>query len=306
MNPLVSIVIPAMGDLKYFSHTLQSILSSTFTDFEVVIIDDGINSKSIQLISRQISILPNFRLISNSGSGIVDALNTGILNSKGKYLARIDSDDCLVPERIQVQVEFLNNNPKVAVVGTQLKYIDHLGVYAGLSNYPSGRLLKERGDFKRCPIAHPSVMLRRESLKEAGNYQSLLKFEGIDYAEDYFLWTRFPDNIEIWNLDLPLTLYRQHSNQISTLKSHITAVASELVRLDLHKQNEISLPIHFEEINRKTEWKLIRLSRKKLGILFAAHLFLIFINASSYPPLFRGLSIFFSKITGSAKKRFSY
>jgi glycosyltransferase involved in cell wall biosynthesis len=306
MNPLVSIVIPAMGDLKYFTHTLQSILSSTFTDFEVVIIDDGIDSKSNQLISRQISILPNFRLLPNSGSGIVDALNTGILNSKGKYIARIDSDDCLVPERIQVQVDFLNKNPKVAVVGTQLQYIDHQGMYSGLSNYPSGRLLKERGDFKRCPIAHPSVMLRRESLREAGNYQSLLKFEGIDYAEDYFLWTRFPDETELWNLDLPLTLYRQHSNQISNFRSHITALASELVRLNLHKQNEIALPIHFEEINGKIVWRLFNLSREKFGILFAAHLFLIFINASNCPTVFRRLSIFFSKITGRAKTIFNY
>lgn len=298
MSPLISIVIPAKGDLEFFSQTLKSIHESTYNEFEVLIIDDGISKYALELITKHIYGRLNFRIVKNNGSGIVDAINTGIIESTGDYIARIDSDDCLLPERLQTQVDFLIEHPLVGVIGTQVAYLNQFGDLIGKSKYPIGSLALTTGDFRDCPIAHPSVMLRREILNKIENYQSFLKFKGREYAEDYYLWTRVATIAEIWNIDAPLTLYRQHPNQVSATNLHVTALAAELVYLKIYDLDDnISVPVNLDTLSEKMIRQYVVLGIRKIGLLFGMHLYSRFLLARSSHKLIQNILIIISKFT---------
>jgi len=296
MSALVSLVIPAQGELQYFNQTLESIQSSTYRDFEVVIVDDGISNQVAKSIMSLIATRMNYKLVKNEGSGIVDALNTGIKNSNGIYIARIDSDDCLLPERLQIQVDFLASHPLVGVIGSQIIYMDEFGMSKGSSDYPLGCLSVAKGNFRFCPIAHPSVMLKRSDIQRVGNYQSFLRYKGREFAEDYYLWTRLASITEIWNLAKPLTLYRQHKNQVSASNWNVTTLAAELVFLRIYDtENQITLPIILDSIDEKFRRKCVSLGIKKVGLLFGIHLYFRFLLTGNLSKFFYFLLTIVSK-----------
>jgi glycosyltransferase involved in cell wall biosynthesis len=262
MSALVSILIPARGDLEYFQYALKSIDDSKFYDFEVIVVDDGISAEKRIWIAEYFRSKTGYRLVQNSGSGIVDALNTGISHSSSTYIARLDADDCVSPDRLAMQVNFLNANPDVGVVGSQVTYINENGKTVGQSKYPSGYIFKSHKSFKNCPIAHPSVMIRRDILEEVGGYLSLLKHGGYDLAEDFFLWLRISKTSSIFNLQESLTYYRQHDTQVSSRKKEVTLIAALIVYIkSLDHRNTIKTPIlldnfRIQDITQIQSWCL--------------------------------------------------
>ncbi len=301
MSPLISILIPVKGDLDFFDETLKSIDESTCQDFEVLIIDDGVSKYALDLIEKKIFGRTNFRIIENQGSGIVKAINTGIAASTGEYIARIDSDDSLLPTRLQTQADFLFENPLVGVVGTQITYIDQFGKSLGISRYPDKFLTLTGRDFRYCPIAHPSVMIRRETLSEVGNYQSFLKYKGRDYAEDYFLWTRIARIAQIRNLAVPLTQYRQHPKQVSASNLFVTSFAADLVYLKIRdSENKIELPVDFDLVSTQLIRQFAALGIHKVGLFFGIHLYTQFLLTRKLPKLIRNLLILLSRLTARA------
>jgi glycosyltransferase involved in cell wall biosynthesis len=297
MFPLVSIVIPAKGDLRFFSHTLKSIDDSIFRDFEVVVIDDGIFSDKKIWLTEYFKAKQEYKMIMNQGVGIVSALNTGISNSSGIYIARLDADDCMSSDRLKIQLDFLNKNPSVGVVGTQVTYINQHDARTGLSEYPHGRLSIEAGNFRACQLAHPSVMFRKNEIQKVGGYQVFLTCEGREYAEDFYLWSRLTKHTEIWNLGAPLTLYRKHANQVSVVNQEVTALAAELVYLKLFdSEDKISIPIMLDSIDKGIIKIYLDIARKKVGAVFALQLKCRFLLTQSLPNFYRIFLFQFSKL----------
>lgn len=268
MSDLVSVVIPAKGDLSFFPQTLQSIESSIYLDFEVVVIDDGISPIMKIWITEYFKDNPKYKMIENFGAGIVDALNTGISNSSGIFIARLDTDDCMRPDRLETQVNFLQMNPQIGVVGSQVTYINAVGEQIGESKYLTGNIFKSPQSFKFCSIAHPSVMIRRSTLEEVGGYSSLLKYKGYDFAEDFYLWLRISKISLLFNLQEPLTLYRKHENQISNFKTPVTLLASLLVFVkSIDSDNAVATPIHLEPLNDEVKNSMYVACLKKSSVL---------------------------------------
>lgn len=297
MCPSISILIPAKGNLNYFSYTLESIYKSSYSNYDVLLVDDGISQQALKQIENMTSGFSNFRIIKNQGVGIVDAINTGIAESTGEYIARIDADDCLLPERLQAQLSFLVENQNVGVVGSRVTYINEFGNSTGKSKHPLGHLTLTGKAFRSCPIAHPSVMMRREILNKVDNYQSFLKHGGREYAEDYFLWTRIAKVAEIWNVETPLTLYRQHANQVSASNFPVTALAAELVYLKIYdSENAISIPLDLDSISNKMIRQFLILGIRKIGLLYGIHLYSRFLLTRSLPSLTRHILNLFSRI----------
>jgi glycosyltransferase involved in cell wall biosynthesis len=266
MSDLVSIIIPARGDLKFFSQTLKSIEDSIYRNFEVVVIDDGILPDTKTWIAKYCKDNPRYKIIQNNGVGIVDALNTGISNSSGIYIARLDADDCIRSDRLEIQVDFLNMNPQIGVLGSQVTYINEVGRQFGDSQYLNGYVFKSPQSFKRCSIAHPSVMIRRSVLVEVGGYSSLLKYKTIDFAEDFFLWLRISKITSLFNINESLTFYRQHDNQVSNFKLGVTSFASLLVFIkSIDHQNSISTPIYLEELSDEIRKSIYSVCLKRLN-----------------------------------------
>ncbi len=268
MSDLVSVVIPAKGDLSFFPQALQSVENSTYLNFEVIVIDDGISPIMKIWITEYFKDKPRYKIIKNVGKGIVDALNTGISNSSGIFIARLDADDCMRPDRLETQVHFLHDNPQIGLVGSQVTYINALGEQIGESNYLTGNIFKSSQSFKFCSIAHPSVMIRRSILEEVGGYSSLLKYKGYDFAEDFFLWLRISKVSLLFNLQEPLTLYRKHENQISNFKVAVTLLASMLVFIkSIDRENTINTPIHLEQLSNREKKLLYVVCLKEPSVL---------------------------------------
>ena len=224
----ISVIIPVKGKAVYLEQSLKSIEESILLPNETLIIDDGMDETAIENIKNKFESI-NLKIIKNRGVGLVDALNTGINNSKNEYLARLDSDDLMESNRLQVQIKFLEDNKDVAVVGSQVSYIDASNDLLGYSKYPSGNLNLHPNFSKKCLLAHPSVMLRKSFLMKVSGYRETIRFGKISLCEDFDLWRRLHTQAKIVNLPDLLTKYRQHGNQLSSVNASAQALATLII-----------------------------------------------------------------------------
>jgi glycosyltransferase involved in cell wall biosynthesis len=260
----ISVLIPVKGKAIYLEQALRSIERSNYLPNETLIIDDGIDKSVIDSIKNNfISI--NVKIIKNSGVGLVDALNTGIKASDNEYLARLDSDDLIENNRLQIQLNFLENNPDVAVVGSQVTYIDSSNKVLGYSRYPNGNLNSDPNFLKKCLLAHPSVLMRKTSVLKVDGYRETIRFGTISLCEDFDLWRRLGNVGGIVNLPNNLTRYRQHTTQLSTLNSSAQALAtfilgsgffdSRKTTIDIDSEDRKIEDSKIDEILKELSWK---------------------------------------------------
>jgi glycosyltransferase involved in cell wall biosynthesis len=195
------------NESDHISTAIESILNQTFRNFEFVIIDDGSTDRTPEIIKyyaeqdNRIKCLPN-----QTNEGLPASLNKGINHASGKYIARMDADDISLPRRFAKQVNYLDSNSDVHVIGSHTYLIGLDGQFIGEKSYPAGGRsvdqLKEQGPG----IAHPSAMMRRSSLQQVGNYR-----EPFTYAQDLDLWIRMADEFDSPFLQIisePLLKYR--------------------------------------------------------------------------------------------------
>ena len=211
-TPLVSVVLPVRNGGAYFKGSLDSILNQTFKNFELIIVDDGSSDGSRELAMRESVRDLRIQVHANPGQGLVDALNHGVRSARAQIIARMDADDISHPDRLQRQWDYLQLHPDVAVVGTQINTIDHLGMRRGArSNFPCKPDLVSFALMARgCVVKHPTVMARKAALIDVGLYRSIMKD-----AEDYDLWLRVSEKYQISNMPDVLLDYREHDGQIS-------------------------------------------------------------------------------------------
>jgi len=250
----ISILIPVYGDGPYLMETLNSISDQTFQGkIETLVILDRCPPSVKERIT---SVAWKFVLktFETSKPGLVPALNLGLEKSTGKYIARIDSDDVMLSNRLEIQFEHLEKHPNLTVLGTSVFEIDESGKEIGLRSFPTEPRKLSRALNFQCRIAHPSILMRAEIVRMHDGYRSFYKD-----AEDYDLWLRLKKSYEIANLDVPLTKYRIHSNQISKLERNSRVTASYLVRLDHFLS-------HFFKVEMENKYKSYEnLVNSKLG-----------------------------------------
>lgn len=240
-NPKISVVLPVRNGELYLSAALHSILTQTFVKFELIVVDDGSSDKTPEILSEFQKRDTRVRIVCNPGVGLVDALNYGVRIASAPLIARMDADDVCLPERFQLQYDFLTAHPEVAVLGTQVIFVDHIGL--PISKTP--RLPQQPDDVARlllkgCCIRHPTVVFRREAFERAGGYRNEL----VD-AEDYDLWLRIAERALLANLPEQLLYYRVHSSQVSTCKEWSQRLSRNLAlvaALERRRTGEDPLP----------------------------------------------------------------
>ncbi|HET7897217.1 MAG TPA: glycosyltransferase, partial [Flavisolibacter sp.] len=179
--PVVTVLLPTYNCEHYVRDSLQSILDQTFTDFELLVIDDASTDRTVEVI-RELKD-PRIQLIQKQkNSGYTDSLNQGIALARGRYIARMDADDISLPTRFEKQVNFLASHNDVAVCGTW---------YMEIPNNHIAKLPTEHEDIKVAmlennQLCHPSVMFKKDFFL-AHHLSYKREFES---AEDYELWTR--------------------------------------------------------------------------------------------------------------------
>ena len=206
----VTVLMPVYNAGEYLKEAIESILKQTFTNLTLLIIDDCSTDGSAN-VAKSFDDQRIKLLVNQKNLGLSASLNIGIENASTKYIARMDQDDISLPNRIEEQLNFMEANRDIGVCGT---YIEAFS--------PSGSRLKKfpikDADIKvmllfNSPLAHPTVMIRKEILDK---YE--LKYDSnYDGAEDYDLWERMSKFTRMENIPKVLFRYRLHQSQLSRI-----------------------------------------------------------------------------------------
>ena len=183
MMAAVSVIIPTFNRKQEVIRAVSSILSQSFTDFEIIVVDDGSldgTKRALDQFRGRITYIAH-----STNRGVSAARNTGIQQSRAPFIAFLDSDDYWLAEKLAVQMDFFNHNPQALICQT-----DEIWIRNGRRVNPKKRHLKPTGDIfnpclKLCLVSPSAVMLKRSLLDEAGLFD-----EDLPACEDYDLWLR--------------------------------------------------------------------------------------------------------------------
>ena len=253
MKPQVSILMPVYNTASYLREAMDSMLSQTFTDFELIVLNDCSPDNAEEILDTY----DDPRIVRYKGEkneGLSNVLNVGIYMARGKYIARMDSDDVSLPNRLQVQVDYLEAHPEIDLVSVGMQ----------LFGAKEEVWIREKDPEKvkitalfYSPVLHASSVWRKDSFERHG-----LRFiQEMVPAEDYDLWTRaLVKGLRLVNLSDVLYKYRLHPNQ-ATLQTDKTSAKSMIVQQNYLRSALPSL----SENNRKA-------FPKKLWPVFFANL----------------------------------
>jgi Glycosyl transferase family 2 len=216
MTPRVTVLMAVHNGEPYVGESVQSVLDQTFTDFELLVVDDASTDATVEIATgfgdERIRLLRNERNL-----GQVRSLNRGLPEALGEYVARLDADDTCRPTRLERQVEILDAQPRVGLVGTWMDAVDDRGRLLG-------RLQKTLDDYvdflyhtliMRVYVSHPSAMYRRDPVLRLGGYD-----EATGPAEDKDLWRKLAlERFEARIVPEPLVRYRLHDQQLSQTRA---------------------------------------------------------------------------------------
>jgi len=205
--PLVSVLVPAFNETPAtLDESFASLRGQTFADFECIVVDDSTDPALAAACEAACDLDERFRYIHPPERlGLAAGLNLALLQARGEYVARFDSDDICHLDRLRKQVEVLRNDLEIDVLGTALEIIDEEGRPTAIRRYPTDHAGIARRMQTSNAMAHPTVMIRKGVLERFGAYNPEFR-----YAEDLDLWLRLLNRgVRFANLDEPLVRYRQ-------------------------------------------------------------------------------------------------
>lgn len=208
-NPVkVGVIVTAHNYGKYLPQCLDSVLKQTYKNFELIVVNDGSTDDTANILERYRRNYPEkIKVITLDGAGLAKACNTGIKESKGEYVIRLDADDYFDENILLVESNILDNNPNVHMVYPDYYIINKHGEI--IDSYRLSKVNDEVKLLDRSPLA-AGAMFRRKSYDVIGGYN-----EDLRYQEDYDFWIRFIDKFNVYNVNLPLMYYRRHSENMS-------------------------------------------------------------------------------------------
>lgn len=209
-TPAVSVLIPVYNGLPYLTETLDSLLSQTFQDFEIIAVDDGSTDGSAEVLASYASRDRRVVVVTNEENiGLPRTLNRGLEQCRATLVARADADDRYREDRLEKQVAFLEAHPEVGLLSCWVQKIKANGEFFSLVQFPV-----EDGEIRVRELfvnsfSHPAVMFRRDLVQGVGGYNP-------DYwtSEDADLWARVRPLMKAANLKEPLIFYRKHDKSM--------------------------------------------------------------------------------------------
>lgn len=267
--PVISVLMPAFNVEDYIAHAIESILNQSFTNFELIILDDGSVDKTVKVIDRYSD--PRIKKIYLPWNmGLVNARNALVGMAQGDYISFLDSDDLADPSRLELQLEYLKSN-QLDLCGT-----DHYVLNQSTGKIKRSKQQHSDADIRAMisvcsPLCNPSVMGRAEVFKR------IPYLPGNDGAEDYVMWVKLAlDGCKFGNVPKRLITYRVHAHQISQLQN-----AQVNTIFDAYRKKYITgLGISGDLVPRALTWPMRRkiapkflfsLNKKISGISFGAN-----------------------------------
>jgi glycosyltransferase involved in cell wall biosynthesis len=225
--PKVSVIISTYNGEAHLQEAIESILQQTYSDFEVIIVNDGSTDATGEILRNfedaRIRILTNERNL-----GITASQNRAIAAATGEYLALMDHDDISLPHRLQTQVDFLNAHHDIGMLASNSFNINEKNEVLYTASFPTDEVaFKWNTLVLACPNIHTTLMIRRSALEEVGGYGSAYK-----YAGDYELISNLIRTHRVANLEEPLVKWRAHDK--STSRTHVAKLMGEAMSITRH------------------------------------------------------------------------
>lgn len=223
MNPKISICLPFYNAERYIGEAIESVLAQTFSSFELLLLNDGSSDNGMDVVNRFTD--ERIRCI-QCEHDYIKTLNTGLDLSQGKYIARMDADDIMLPERLQLQFDYMEAHPDVVVCGGGMR---HFGTSSGDFIPLTSHVEISNSLVCSCPMAHPTVIMRKSVLD---TYQ-IRYDEDYAYAEDYKLWADIMKYGKIVNIPQIVLRYRTSGTQVSYIHHSRQKGLSQLIRREV-------------------------------------------------------------------------
>jgi glycosyl transferase family 2 len=209
MNPMVTVILPTYNRAGFLKESIQSVLSQTFTDFELIVVDDGSTDSTREVVQE----FPGIRYISCPiNKGVSAARNLGIGLARGRYICFLDSDDLWVENKLETQIAWMESQ-----TDCQVCYTDEIWIRRGVRVNPMNKHRKVTGDIfsdclPLCVVSPSSVLMRASLFSELGMFD-----EALAVCEDYDLWLRISMRYPVHLIDEKLLIKRGgHEDQLSS------------------------------------------------------------------------------------------
>lgn len=216
LAPVVSVLLPFRNASTSLDGAIDSIVAQTFRDFELLLIDNASTDASARIARDRSARDARIRVIEEPTVGIAHALNTGLREARAPLIARMDADDLAHPDRLAQQVAFMNHNPGIGVLGTCTRFASTVEKSSGMAWFvrwqnaildPHDHYVKR---FVDAPLAHPTVMFRRELVDHFGGYST------DPLPEDHALWLRWMHHgVRFAKLPVELLTWNDHAHRLS-------------------------------------------------------------------------------------------
>ena len=208
--PRISVIIPTYNRAGWLSHAIDSVLSQTYKDWELIVVDDASTDETAELLACYASKLRTITLSTNQG--VSASRNTGILKSKSPWIAFLDSDDRWLPQKLEKQVRYQQLYPQ-----SRILFTDEIWIRNGKRVNPGKKHQKHEGwifqpSLSLCLMAPSSTMIRRDVFETTGLFD-----ENLPVCEDYDLWLRVTARFSVYLLHEKLMVrFGGHSDQLSS------------------------------------------------------------------------------------------
>ncbi|MBI2207823.1 MAG: glycosyltransferase [Candidatus Rokubacteria bacterium] len=230
--PRVSVVMPARDAAAWIGAAVESVLGQTFDDLELIVVDDGSRDDSAAIAGRAGDA--RVRTVRQPARGTAAALNAGIAAARAPLIARMDADDIALPDRLALQVGFLDARPDVGVLGAGWRELTPDGHTVDVTPPATGDAGIRGMLARRNPLAHPTVVVRRTAGEAVGWYD-----ERWPVAQDYDLWIRIARVTRFANLPSPLLVRRFTPGMTSVARDDLRLLVESRIRLAAVKRGDL-------------------------------------------------------------------
>lgn len=204
MKPLVSVIIPTFNRTDLLKETVDSVRNQTFRDFEIIVVDDGSTDGTSEWLMTQ----PDLRVLTQTNSGIATSRNNGAAQARGQWLAFLDHDDLWAEDKLKVQVEFVNENPEVALVAARHVRLGTAFRAPRRPTWIKGDLLTKA--YSESFIHTSSVMIRKDVFEKIGGFPPQYRF-----ADEFDVWLTIARDFTLAYVDQPLVFIRFYESNTS-------------------------------------------------------------------------------------------
>lgn len=222
--PRISILMPVRNEERHLRTALKSLHRQTLSDWELLVVDDGSEDATPSILDIAAKRDGRVRVLRREGGGLVSALNAGLEECRAPFLARMDGDDISHPRRLELQAAYLDEHPATGLVACNFRHFPRNNLKQGMIAYETWQNSLANHElimndlFVESPFVHPSIMVRREILEQAGGYRD----QG--WPEDYDLWLRLAaEGIHFARLPETLFFWRDHPGRATRTMDEYTS-----------------------------------------------------------------------------------